>query len=219
MALTYPLSIATFADILLVRRSTFHLPEQVQMDRTAGGEQLTADMGERLWQGEIELGTLLRTETGRIEVLVDLLRPAGRSFMLYDHRRAYPLLDPTGSILGASTPTILALGGDPRELSLAGLPAGYTLSAGDYLAFSYGTTPVRFALHRVVPQTVVANGSGQTAVFEVTPAIRPGAAAGAAVTLKKPACKAVLIAGSTVAATGRQALTEGLGFEWVQSLR
>jgi hypothetical protein len=219
MAFSYPLTLATFADTLMVRDLTFHLPEVVQMTRTAGGEQLTADIGERLWQGRITLGRMTRAEVGSPEVLIDLLRQAGRSFLIYDRYRTNPLLDPAGTILGAASVTILALGGDARELSLAGLPAGYTLSAGDYLSFDYGSAPVRRALHRVVPLTVVANGSGQTPIFEITPALRPGASAGAAVSLKKAWCKAVMVAGSINAATRESIMTDGLAFDFVQTLR
>lgn len=219
MALTYPLALATFVDTLLCQRVTCDLPELVEQSRTAAGEQLTADMGERLWTGRIDLAKMKRTEIGRPEALIQVVKQ-GKTFQCYDRRRMYPLLDPTGSILGAASVTILALGGDPRELSLAGLPAGYTLSAGDYLSFSY--TPIATALqafHKVVDTTVVANGSGQTPLFEVVPPIRPGAVAGAAVTLKKPFCKAVMVAGSASPSDGRSTLYEGLGFDWVQTLR
>lgn len=219
VALTYPLPLATFADSLLVSQNTFYLPEQVQASRTAGGEQLGADIGERLWTGKIMLGRMTRSEAGRPEVLIDLIRQAGRSFLMYDRYRTNPLLDPTGTILGAASVTILALGGDARELSLAGLPVGYTLSAGDYLSFAYGSSPVRQALHRVVNPSVVANGSGQTALFEVTPALRPGAAAAAPVQLKKAYCKAVAVYGSIEEAERLSTMTEGVGFSWVQSLR
>lgn len=219
MALTFPLPVADFADTLLVRAATCQLPEQLALSRTAGGEQLSYDLGERLWTGRIDLGPMVRSEIGRPEVLIDALRQAGRSFLMFDRRRPNPLLDPTGSILGAAAVTILALGGDPRELSLAGLPAGYTLSAGDYLSFAYGASPVRQALHRVVNTTVTASGTGETPLFEVIPALRPGAAPGAAVTLKKAVCKAVIVAGSVTETTGGSTLHEGLGFDWVQSLR
>lgn len=216
MALTYPLTLESFADILPVGSLTFHLPEQIVMSRTGKGEQLTADVGERLWQGTITLGRLSRAEAGRPEVLIDLIRQAGRSFLIYDRFRTNPTSDPTGTILGAATPTILALGGDARELSLTGLPSGYTLSAGDYLSFAYGGLQ---ALHRIVPSTVSANGAGQTALFEVTPALRPGAVAGAAVQLKKAFCKAVAVAGSIEAASRSSTMTEGIAFDWVQTLR
>lgn len=218
MALSFPLSLAIFADTLLVQDASCDLPEQVQMSRTAGGEQLTADMAERLWTGRINLGPMVRSEVGRPEALIQVLKQ-GRTFHMFDKRRPYPLLDPTGSILGASSVTILALGGDARELSLAGLPVGYTLSAGDYLSFDYTDLSItRRALHKVVATSVVADGSGNTALFEVVPALRPGAVAGAAVTLKKPYCKAVMVAGSATPSTGRSTLYDGIGFDWVQSL-
>ena len=219
VALTYPLPLATFADSLLVMQNSFTLPEQVQMSRTAGGEQLSSDVGERLWTGKIALGRMTRAEAGRPEVLVDLIRQTGRSFLMYDRYRTNPVLDPLGTILGAASVSILALGGDARELSLTGLPVGYTLSAGDYLSFAYGSAPVRQALHRVVNTTVVANGSGQTPLFEVTPALRPGAAAAAPVQLKKAYCKAVAVYGSIEEAQRYSTMTEGLAFSWVQSLR
>lgn len=219
MALVFPLPLATFADTLLVARATCDLPELVEQSRTAGGEQLTADMGERLWTGRIDLASMVRTEIGRPETLIQVLKQ-GRTFNIFDRRRLNPQADPNGTILGAASVTILALGGDPRELSLAGLPAGYTLSAGDYLSFAYTSLSItRQALHRVVDTTVVANGSGQTPLFEVIPAIRPGAAAAAAVTLRKPFCRAVMVAGSASPSDGRSTLYEGLGFDWVQTLR
>jgi hypothetical protein len=198
---------------------TCDLPEQVEQSRTQGGEQLTADMGERLWTGRINLGNLLRTEVGRPEALIQVLKQ-GRTFHMYDRRRPNPLLDPTGAILGASAVTILALGADPRELSLAGLPSGYTLSAGDYLSFAYTDLAVtRQALHKVVDLTVTASGAGQTPLFEVVPPIRPGAVAGAAVALRKPFCKAVMVTRTASPSQGRSTLYEGLGFDWVQTLR
>jgi hypothetical protein len=220
MPLTYPLPLATFADTLLVGQATCGLIEQMTQSRTAGGEQLTADMGERLWGGRIELGPMQRSEFGRPDVLISMLRGPGKSFLMYDPRRKFPLLDQTGSILGAASVSILALAGDPRDLSLTGLPPGYTLSAGDYLSFAYTSNAVtRQAFHKVVNPTVVANGAGQTPLFEVHPPVRPGALAGAAVTLARPFCKAVMVAGSATEATGRSTLYEGLAFDWVQSLR
>lgn len=219
MALSFPLAIATFADTLLVEQTTCDLPEMVEMSRTAGGEQLTADMGERLWTGRVALGKMVRSEVGRPETLIQVLKQ-GRTFEIYDRRRPNPLLDPTGTILGAASVSILALGADPRELSLSGLPVGYTLSSGDYMSFAYTDLAItRQALHRVVDVTVVANGLGETALFEVVPALRPGAAVAAPVTLRKPFCKAVMVAGSASPSSGSSTIYEGLGFDWVQTLR
>ena len=217
MALPSLLSRAQFIDLMPISEQSHYLPESMELNRTGAGEQLSADLGDRLWQGEITLGRLLRTEAGRPEVLIDLIRQSGRSFLVYDTRRPAPLLDPNGTILGASTPTINTLGGDPRELRIGGLPATYVLSAGDYLSFTYGTSPVRYALHRVVTTTTAV--AGLTPLFEVTPAIRTGALTGAAITLLKAHCKAVIIPGSVKVGVGRRTITDGIGFGYVQALR
>lgn len=216
MALTYPLSRANFMDLLPIGEQSHNLPQSMELNRTGGGEQLGADLGDRLWQGKITLGRLLRTEAGRPEMLIDLLAQAGRTFLVHDTRRPWPLLDPNGTIFGASTPTIHTLSGDPRELRITGLPATYVLSPGDYFSFQYGSSPVRYALHRVVSTTTAV--AGLTPLFEVSPHIRPGAVTGTQVFFFKPACKAVILAGSVEAGVGRRTITDGISFGYVQSL-
>ena len=126
------------------------------MSQTGGGELLRADLAPMLWAGEIRLGPMAKAESAVPELMLDLLRPAGRTFYCYDARRAYPLLDPTGSILGAATPTIYALPAGGREMQLQALPVGYNLSPGDYLAFDYTVASVtRRALHRIVSDPAV----------------------------------------------------------------
>ncbi|PKP71847.1 MAG: hypothetical protein CVT82_00305 [Alphaproteobacteria bacterium HGW-Alphaproteobacteria-4] len=218
MALAFPLARESFFDLLPVQRITFDCPEQVQTARTGGGEILAADLGPRLWSGEVTLGRLTRAEAASVLPLLSVLRSAGASFLAYDVTRAAPLADPTGSILGAATPEILELVAGSRELRLGGLPAGYIVSSGDYLGFAYGSGPVRQALHRVVTGAVAA-GDGSTGTIEVTPPLRPGASLGAAVTLVKPAIKAVIEPGSTDPGAVTRWLTEGIAFRFIQTLR
>ena len=87
------------------------------------------------------------------------------------------------------------------------------------LSFTYGSGPTRYALHRIVSDTVVANGSGVTPLFEVVPHIRPGAATSTAVELIRPYCKAIIIPGSVQAGTARKSKVRGLSFEIIQTLR
>lgn len=219
MPLTFPLSTAAFLELLPVASITMQLPETVELSRTGGGEVLTDDLGARLWQGKVELGKLLTREAEEAQTLIDLLRGAGRSFYAFDTRSPGPRLDLTGAILGAATPQIRALGGDARVLQLKGLPPGYQLVRGDRLSFDYGSNPVRTALHRIVDASVVANGAGQTGDFEVLPEIRAGAAVNAAVRLVRPQCKALVIPGSVEAGSRRAHLSEGLAFQFIQTLR
>ncbi len=218
MALTFPLTREAFFDLLGVQRITFDCPEQVQIARTGGGEVLAADLGPRLWSGEVALGRLSRAEAAPVLALLSVLRGAGASFLAYDVTRSTPLADPDGGLLGAATPAIYELLAGAREIKLAGLPEGYVISSGDYLGFAYGTGPVRQALHRVVTGGV-ADAGGITGTIEVTPPLRPGASTGAAVDLIKPAIKAVLEPGSIDAGAVSRFLTEGITFRFIQTLR
>lgn len=216
-ALTFPLSIDTFFRGLLVAQITLDDPTQVEMSQTAGGEQLTADVGPQLWTGKVDLGVMTRREMSNPDVLLSVLRRPAASFYAFDTRRPAPLADPTGVILGAAVPRIWTLVTGNREMRLKDLPASYVLSRGDYLAWDYAGG--RRALHRVVDTIVVASGAGTTPEFEVTPPIRPGATVDAVVTLIRAACAAKLVVGSVQKGNSRATITDGMMFEFVQTLR
>lgn len=219
MVATFPLSLADFLKSLPVSKISFTLPEAVEVSRTAGGDIATASLGMRLWQGEVVLGRLKRTEAHNAEALIDLARGSEASFMATPLHRAGPQLDPLGAGLGLYTPRIRELPIDARVLSLKGLKPDYQLKRGDYLAFIYRSSPTRFALHRVVDATVVANASGDTPLFEVRPHIRPGAVVNAAVTLINPACKAIIVPDSVQPGRTSRFVTEGQSFSFLQTLR
>ncbi|MCE8007130.1 hypothetical protein [Aestuariivita sp.] len=217
--LTFPLSPADFIDRLPIKSVTPDLPEIVSMSQTGGGDILTEDLSPRLWRGEVLLAKLTPDEASAAMALIQAVRGPGRSFMAYDTRHPAPRNDPDGSGLVGATPRIQSLGANPRTLSLHGLPADYVLLRGDMLSFDYGAGPVRTALHQVVDETVTANQGGATPEFEVIPFVRAGAAAEAAVTLIKPACKAVILPNSVTAGTKGAWMTEGVAFSYVQTLR
>jgi hypothetical protein len=219
MAPSDTLNRSAFMNLLPIGNQSHWLPDQAEYNRTGSGEQLGADLGERLWQGEIEIGRMTRAEAGQIEVLVDLINQPGRAFHVYDSRRSAPRLDPLMTGLTKFGPVIHNLpGADPRELQVSGPPADYVLSPGDYLSFSYGSSPQRFGLHRVV-SGVATVGTGTTPLFEVTPAIKPGATVGTAVTFYRPYCRAVIVAGSVQPTRTRATISEGLRFAYVQTVR
>jgi len=126
-----------------------------------------------------------------------------------------PRHDPFGAALAGHTPTIHALAPGGRELRLAGLPPGYVLSVGDFLSFSYGSNPTRYALHQVATLSI-ADGAGITPLTEVMPPVRPGAATGTVVVLVRPFMKAVLIPGDP----GRAGVkfVDGLTLDFIQTL-
>lgn len=219
MPLTYPLALADFQEKLRISVSRLWINEPRQIDRTASGSILSASLGDAVWRGTfITPPTNDRSRAARIDALLSVLDRAGSSFLVYDPSKPYPAADPDGSILGVSTPAVSALdSGDARLLSLDGLPADYQLTAGDLIGWQYGSSPVRYALHRIVSD-VQANGSGETALFEVTPFIQPGVTVSTAVTLIKPVMKAVLEPDPTYGAQ-RPVVAEGPEFAFVQTLR
>ncbi len=141
----------------------------------------------------------------------------GATFLCHDPRQIGPARDPTGAILGSRTVTIHLVARNLRELRIAGLPNGYVLSSGDMVGFQYGSSPVRRALHRILVDGT-ALSTGLTPMLEVVPNLRPGAVAGLAVSLHRPACKARLLPEPTYG-SGRQALSRGASFDFIQTLR
>lgn len=116
---------------------------------------------------------------------------AGR-FLGFDPRtrrpRAYPQdIVPPAPVLALALPR-----DPPRTVPLAGLPAGYRLSAGDRLGY-VSSTGVRCA-HEIVSD-VAASPQG-TAVLSVVPRVLLPAAAGTPVTLDRPLQLFHLVPGS-----------------------
>ena len=85
------------------------------------------------------------------------------------------------------------------------------------LAFQYGSNPVRHALHRIVVGGT-ASSTGLSPLLEVVPNLRLGAVAGLTVSLVRPACKARLLP-EPIYGSGRQALSRGASFDFIQTLR
>lgn len=216
--LTFPLTLAQFFDLLPISGCRIDMPDTLDVSETRSGELLTADVGESLWTGQIDMTEVLHAEAAAVKPLMNLLRRGGTSFLASDASRPWPRLDPNGAIIAGSTPTILALGASSRELSLAGLPVGYQISRGDLISFTYAASPTRYALHEFVGSGA-ANGSGQTALLEVTPPIRSGAVTGTAVQLVWPRCKAKLEPGSADTGMNVATITNNMTLRWRQTLR
>lgn len=194
MAFAFPLATSVFADRLRVVSSRWELREFVETSGTGRGEVITAVVAWPRWRAALTLAPARHGEAAQLRALFEAIGAAGK-FDLYDHALPWPQADPGGVLLGAATPTISAIGADNHSLRVTGLPAGYVLTAGDALAISYGSSPVRRTRLRVC-ETVAASGAGMTPAFEVRPPLRPGVYIGQAVTLVKPAARMMLEPGS-----------------------
>ena len=216
MTISFPLSATDWFGALPIASMSLDPAENVVADMTGSGEPITDDVAPMLWRGTVTLGRMLRSEAAHASVMMDLIRPSGAMFWAFDVRRPSPAADPRGLILGTSVPTIHALPAGNRQIALAGLPAGYVLSLGDLLGFSYGSG--RVALHRVAEPLVIANSSGVTPAFQLSTLIRPGAIVGAPVQLIRPAIPCLRVTGSVSTGETRATITEGFTFQFGQSL-
>lgn len=190
--LSYPVPLATFFAGLKVASGDLRLTGGVQENTTGGGEVITSAIGARLWEADATIAA--SDDPGATEAVLAALQVPGRTFFADARKRPFPLSDPTGAILGASTPVIASLPAGGRSLTLSGLPAGYAVKSGDFLSFTRGT-PLRYEMHQIVTDAV-ASGGGISGEFEVVPGIRPGVIVGAAVVLVRPFFRAVLVPGS-----------------------
>jgi len=160
----------------------------------AGGQIRVLNQRAPLWRMSLTCPALDREDATAIHAVIGGLGQSIGSFFAYDLRRAGPKADPTGATLGSSTVQIKSLGSDGKSLALKGLPVGYVLTRGDYVGFTYSST--KKALHQMVAASITANGSGETAEFEVHPAIRQGAAVNDAVALVRPVAEFRIVPGS-----------------------
>lgn len=203
MALTFPLSLAQFQDKLKISVAEFYLSNPRQVDRTASGTQLTASLGSAVWRGSFQIPpTNSRADAAEVDALLSVLDRAGSSFLIYDPSKPDPASGGTG------TATLSTISGtDRREITISGGP---TLAPGDLLSFTYGSSPTRYSLHRIV--TV----SGST--LEVTPFVPDGATTGVTITFSKPTMKAVLLPDPDFG-SHRAVISSGKSFGFVQTYR
>lgn len=215
MALPDIVANSAFWEGLRVRRSRFVLPPSQQITRSAGGDVARAKLGARLWTATVTLAPMLPEDADGARAMIRYLQQVGTACLIRPRPRLGPIADPRGSILDGAAVQIHTLIG-MRELRLSGLPTGYTLTAGDYLSFTYLSSPTRYAFHQIVVGGI-ADGFGVTDALEVVPPIRPGAVVGRAVRLVRPWMKAII----TDADTGDDDLvvSEGITLTMQQTLR
>jgi hypothetical protein len=163
----------------------FDLAPRQEASRTAGGVTIGKDLGSELFLAEWQTVPEALTDQVTFDAMMRSLRGLVGTFDAYDRRRPYPKAYPSGSFSDSGKIAAVASTG---TLSLKELPAGFVISVGDYFMFDYGSSPTNRALHQAM-EAVTADGSGNTATFEVAPYIRAGAAADIAVKFKLPSAR------------------------------
>ncbi len=216
MVQVFPMPLAEFWSPLRVASLSLSLPAAAEISRTAGGEIIVAELGARLWSARVTLAPIGIENAAALQVKLRLLQRAGASLLVSPRVGDHPARDPNG-VIAASNVTIDGLPAGNQTLSLSGLPAGYSLSAGDYLSFSYGNPGPR-AFHQLVGDAR-ADAAGIVPAFEIVPQLRPGATIGTSVTLTKPAFKALPVPGSLNEGVMQGTRLAGITFDLIQTLK
>lgn len=129
MALTFPRDMTTArrwstADLTLQRRQQF--------SRTRGGLTLGADLGHALWLGAFQTFPARAAEVDAILADFETLGGLARPFFVHPAFRARPLTLAAGATLPGLT--VEAIRSDRSAVRIAGLPAGFVLTAGDWFS-------------------------------------------------------------------------------------
>jgi hypothetical protein len=218
MALIFPLPAADFLDLLPCQSVQFHCPPQTAATGLAGGDLIRAEVAPQMWQGAYTMPPMRPRVAASFEVLIEALQGVGGSFYAYKKNQIGPASDPRGIALSGRSVVISSIDVAGSRLRLSGLPAGLVLTLGDFLAFDYSAGPVARALHRL-QSGGVASAGGVSGWLSVSPHIEPGALVGAAVSLVRPACKAVIVPGSVDPGVTTGNITSGASFSFRQTFR
>jgi len=215
MALTFPLSRSVFADGLPIESIQFRLQNRVETSGIGTGNTLVAETGPAFWAAEIVLRAVYNKDSRAIQALIDSLDGGMSDFYLSDPIFAFPRRDPTGSILGSTTVTNIAVGSNGKQMKFNG-PAGYIYSVGDMFSFDYGAGGAYRALHRIV-EGDTANGSGDTGWIEFRPRLDdPDLPSGKVMDFKHPTARMKFVPGSVEYGTAKDIFTSGIAFSCEQ---
>lgn len=180
MALVFPLNRQAFADRLRIAEAQpFRLQRFEARSMTAGGDLLVSELAAPKWVAEMTLSRMTYAEGAAIAGLFEALGSTGRCD-LYDPTRRGPIADPTGAILGNRVVTVSLIGVNRRSIRLSGLPAAYTISAGDMISVGWSSRRVLFR----ASETVNASG-GVTPLFDVVPHVPSDLPVGSAAVLTR----------------------------------
>lgn len=213
-----PLPLSEFwSDLRFAAGEPPELSETSAQNQTAGGEVIGASWGARLWRFSVSLAAMAADDLDVLAGRLSLLADGGRTFLAVPPYRAAPIADPDGRFIAGSSPQIATLPSGGTSLTLSGLPAGYQLTAGDFLSFER-SVPARYELHRLVTGGT-ANTAGFSPVLQVVPALRPGVTVGAAVKLVNPVMRGRIVPGSLRMAARDLAIGAGPSFEVIQTMQ
>lgn len=189
---------------------------QEDSGKTGGGDDITTDMADPLWRGEITLDQRLKhAEAAAIDAQIALLNGVIGRFYMCDPRLPFPIKDPDGSILGGATVKILDISSDRTRIQAKSLPGFYWLSCGDRFHVNFGTSPAHRGYHWI-GTTIQASNTGNTDWISIAPHLDEAINVNDEIVLRKPSPLWRFVAGSVQSGVGQGSLTPGASWQMVQ---
>lgn len=195
MAIVYPRDMPELSGRCLWNQVDFAPAYMQARAPLRGGVVQVINIGADLWTMSYVTSALTHQQAMDYMAWLHSLRGGARLFKAWHPLRRYPYLYPNGfgglnRAGGGSfdgTCTLSAIGAARDTISLSTLPAGLQISVGDMVSFAIGASR---GLVQVL-DAAVANGAGAV-TLTVEPFVPLAASVGAAATLVKPWCLAVL---------------------------
>jgi len=194
-------------------RFALQVSDEISGER--GGQVRVKQLGPDLWAARYSSNQMGQDMSRRLKAHIGGLMVQRTTFLAWDPGGQFPIADPKGTkLVSPASVLINSVNADAQRMSLKGLPANYVLTAGDYLAFTYGTAGAR-ALHQIAPPTTTVTAvGGITPEFYVVPRIRVGWSPNLAVVLERPFCEMLVLPGSLSAEEGPN--TASIAFDALQ---
>ena len=185
MALTYPYSIDFLAKCLAGPIIPLVLRRFDEMSGSADGRFWSAQLAPPLWEASYSLYANHSAHAREINAKVQALDGVNKAIVWCDPYYAGPA---SGVTAGLSGVTVSGIRADRGAVSLAGVPAGFVLTAGDFMSINYGGGRRYFGQFA---EGGTASG-GSVPMAEIRPYLPIGVPTGAVVDLVKPRFNAVV---------------------------
>lgn len=218
MAISFPLSLASFFEGLRLTQQSFMLGEAMsRTGETGAGELLTSGSGTRLWQGSLNIAPSPARDLEEVIADIDLLREPGASFLVGDMTHQTLRNDPTGAIADANPCVVVNASANEKELTIEGMPAGFVLAKGDH--FSVPHVDGTRSYYRCAQSATFDGGFTPPRVtIEVRPHLSAKVIAARPIEFHKPALKAVYVPNSFRGGERVPGIAKGVTLNWRQTL-
>lgn len=185
MALTFPYALDFLAKCLLGPEIPLRLIRYDEKSGSGDGRHWSAQLSTPLWGASYPLYAQTPALAREINAKVNALDGMSKTLLWADPYYKGPA---SGLTTGLGAVTVGSIRADRGAIALAGLPAGFVLTAGDYLSINHTSGRVYFGQFA---EGGTASG-GTIAQRELRPYLPMGISAGATVELVRPRFKAMV---------------------------